>query len=233
MSNSTRPARPQPSSSITPISWAPTRELNLSEWAAAGRRLGVMGHSSQWGLGDWIRYGNAKFGERYARAARITRYDIQTLMNMVYVASRFDISRRRDDLSWSHHETVAALEVGEQDRWLDRAIADRLSVSDLRAELRVSRRRATPDFPGDSDSPPASEPPGYPPGEQMVCPRCGFDMKPASDVPHVSPRIARARPTPPALPQARRPSSSSLLTSAPRGVGRATHQRDAARISAS
>lgn len=114
--------------------------MEFPEWAEAGRRLGAMGRCSQWGLGDWIRYGNAKFGERYAWAARVTAYDSQTLMNMVYVASRFEISRRRENLSWSHHETLAALQPDEQDYWLDRAIADHLSVSDLRLELRTSRR---------------------------------------------------------------------------------------------
>jgi len=132
--------RTQSPASITVVAWVPNREMELPEWAEAGRRLGAMGRCGQWGLGDWIQYGNAKFGERYARAARITGYDIQTLMNMVYVASRFEISRRRENLSWSHHETLASLEASEQDRWLDLAVSQKLSVSDLRHELRGSRR---------------------------------------------------------------------------------------------
>jgi hypothetical protein len=101
-----------------------------------------MGRCGQWGIGDWILYGNAKFGERYTRAATITGYDAQTLMNMVYVASKFEISRRREALSWSHHESVAALDREEQERWLDLAAAERLSVADLRVEVRSSRRAA-------------------------------------------------------------------------------------------
>jgi hypothetical protein len=135
-----RPEKARPSSSISAVAWVPVREMEFPEWAEAGRRLGAMGRCGQWGLGDWIRYGNTKFGERYAWAARVTAYDSQTLMNMVYVASRFEISRRRENLSWSHHETLAALQPDEQDYWLDRAIADHLSVSDLRLELRASRR---------------------------------------------------------------------------------------------
>jgi hypothetical protein len=100
----------------------------------------MIGRCIQWLLGDWIAYGNLKFGERYARASQITGYDPQTLMNMVYVASRFAASRRRETLSWSHHETLAALEQAEQDQWLDRAVAHRWSVSDLRTMLRTSRK---------------------------------------------------------------------------------------------
>lgn len=110
------------------------------DWVAAGRKLGAMGRCSQWWLGDWIRYGNTKFGERYSRAASITGYDTQTLMNMVYVSSKFDISRRRETLSWSHHETVASLEVNEQELWLDHATKERLSIVDLRYELRKARK---------------------------------------------------------------------------------------------
>jgi hypothetical protein len=130
----------QPSSGITPVAWVPARDIDLAEWTAVGRRLGAMGRCGQWGLGDWIRYGNSKFGEKYTRAAKITGYDVQTLTNMVYVASKFEISRRREMLSWSHHETLAALDCGDQDFWLERAEAEKLSVADLRTELRGARR---------------------------------------------------------------------------------------------
>jgi hypothetical protein len=123
------------------VAWAPPRELDSHEWAAAGRRIGAVGRCIQWLLGDWIAYGNAKFGERYARAAKITGYDTQTLMNMVYVASSFPTSRRRENLSWSHHETLAALGSEEQDRWLDEAETHRWSVADLRMMVRASRNQ--------------------------------------------------------------------------------------------
>jgi 8-amino-7-oxononanoate synthase len=125
----------------SPTAWTPNHELDAREWVAAGRRIGTIGRCIQWLLGDWIAYGNLKFGERYARASQITGYDPQTLMNMVYVASRFAASRRREALSWSHHETLAALERAEQEQWLDKAVAHRWSVSDLRMMLRTSRKR--------------------------------------------------------------------------------------------
>jgi hypothetical protein len=152
-------------SSISPVAWIPTGNMDFSEWAIAGRRLSAMGRCGQWGLGDWIRYGNAKFGERYAWAARVTGYDVQTLMNMVYVASRFEVSRRREDLSWSHHETIAALDPAEQDRWLDRAAADRLSISDLRGELRSLRRGSNA---GTGEQSVRGATP-----EAIACPHCG------------------------------------------------------------
>lgn len=124
------------------VAWIPERELEHPEWLAAGRRLGAIGRCSQWWIGDWIRYGTARWGEKYAQAAKVTGYDPKSLRNLAYVASRFDLSRRRDTLSWSHHAELAVLEPGEQDRWLELASAKRLSVADLRIELRTSRRLA-------------------------------------------------------------------------------------------
>jgi hypothetical protein len=164
-----------------PVAWTPNHELDAHEWAAAGRRIGAVGRCIQWLLGDWIAYGNAKFGERYARAAKITGYDAQTLMNMVYVASRFPISRRREALSWSHHETLAALGVEEQDRWLDQAATHRWSVADLRMMVRSSRgrepvaedsRRKVEDGGGLSAGDGEARP-DRSPGAVVTCPRCG------------------------------------------------------------
>jgi hypothetical protein len=149
------------------VGWIPAGEVGLAEWSALGRRFGEIGRCSQWWLGDWINYGNARFGERYARAVRLTGYDVQSLMNMVYVASRFEISRRRENLSWSHHATVASLDTSSQDHWLARASGDKLSVADLRAELR-GRRRAL----GASDAREQSRS-GEPDTGAVVCPHCG------------------------------------------------------------
>ena len=130
-----------------------------------GRSLGTVGRACGWWLGDWVRYGNARYGERYKLAAQITGYDPQTLMNMAYVASRFDFSRRREGLSFSHHAELAALPEGDQERWLDTAAAERLSVRALREALRKARQE------------PQSQatPPGYGP---VVCPSCGHHFAP-------------------------------------------------------
>src|SRR5215213_10871726 len=93
--------------SLTPVAWIARDGMKLVDWVVQGRKLGVMGRSAAWWIGDWLRYGNLEYGEKYMRAARITGYDVQSLMNMVYVASHFDASRRRETLSWSHHSEVA------------------------------------------------------------------------------------------------------------------------------
>jgi hypothetical protein len=176
----------QPPSTITAVAWVPKRQMDLAEWSRAGQRLSVMNRCSPWWLGDWIRYGNANFGEKYSRTTKITGYDAQTLMNMVYVASHFEFSRRREKLSWSHHETVASLDLDEQDRWLDHAIDNKLSVADLRLELRSRHGRRgessssessnAGDERGESSSSESANDGDEREGVTITCPNCGHTI---------------------------------------------------------
>jgi hypothetical protein len=164
-------SKAQSAASATLIEWRPPREIDARTWASAGRRFGAVGRGIQWLLGDWIAYGNSRFGERYARASKITGYDTQTLMNMVYVASRFPVSRRRENLSWSHHEALAAHSEEEQERWLDGASANRWSVADLRMMLRTSRKGDGVAAPGDESE--CEEAASL---AVVTCPRCGEEV---------------------------------------------------------
>src|SRR5687768_3997103 len=93
----------RPRVGLTSKSWSPRGAPTVADWVRLGRGLGALGRASGWWIGDWLRYGNARYGERYGAAARITGYDVQSLMNMAYVAGRFEVSRRRESLSFSHH----------------------------------------------------------------------------------------------------------------------------------
>ncbi len=135
------PSRRQPSE-LAPVGWSAGPELGYDDWLRQGSRLGLAGRNAAWWIGDWLKYGTAQYGTKYSAASRVTGYDRQTLMNMVYVAGRFDFSRRRENLSWSHHAELAAFDVGDQEEWLDHVESERLSVHDLRDELASSRRPA-------------------------------------------------------------------------------------------
>jgi hypothetical protein len=189
--------RRPPQTEVSTVAWSADRDLAYDQWLRQGRQLGVAGRSAGWWIGDWLRYGAARYGRKYAPAARATGYDTQTLMNMVYVATRFEVSRRRENLSWSHHAELAPLDVEEQEGWLDRAIEQRLTVSGLRRELLAANRRigslshGAPSAAADSSAPagdPSSGPGVW--GDAQVaaarddsaglvkCPHCGHCFPP-------------------------------------------------------
>jgi hypothetical protein len=148
------------------LGWDPPEQLDRAGWLAAGSNLAEFGRVNNWWVGDWIRYGNACWGEKYVEVARITGLDVKTLRNVAYVASRFDASRRRDELTWTHHAEVAALEPALQEEWLERALAQRLSPGDLRIELRAAQRALAP-----SSHSPEERPRSL--AQTVSCPYCG------------------------------------------------------------
>jgi hypothetical protein len=158
---------------LTTTAWSAHADLTLNDWIRQGRWLGALGRATGWWIGDWIRNGSARYGDRYAAAARVTGYDVQSLMNMAYVAGRFDAPRRRVALSFSHHAELAALPLDDQELWLDRAETSRLSVRSLRSARRHSRERAAaraalPDVRR------ARNPTAKP---YLVCPECGHEFR--------------------------------------------------------
>ena len=136
-----------------------------------GRRLGKIGRASQWWIGDWLRYGTQKWGEKYVQAARITGYDVASLRNMAWVASQFEPSLRNDDLTWSHHALVAPLDTDQKEYWLAEAARKRLSVADLRIELRALRSTKRGGWSKRNAASAAAN--------GVVCPKCGHRVQPA------------------------------------------------------
>lgn len=155
---------------ISKVAWLPNGELGHAEWLGIGRRLGAIGRCSQWWIGDWIRYGTSRWGEKYAEAARVTGYDVASLRNMAWVASRFNLSLRSDKLTWSHHVLLAPLGGDDQRHWLERAVEERLSVADLRLELRA--RREVGGGPSAQGTPASAAQPAA-----VICPHCGHELR--------------------------------------------------------
>jgi hypothetical protein len=91
---------------------------------------------AQWCLGDLAReiettYGKADL-QAYADAIGV---EYHTLLNYRHVSKRFESSRRRENLTWSHHERLAIAIFtharGEVDEWLARAETEGWSVRKL------------------------------------------------------------------------------------------------------
>ncbi|HET8814404.1 MAG TPA: hypothetical protein VFM51_05545 [Solirubrobacterales bacterium] len=101
---------------------------------------------------------------------------------MASIATAFETSRRRDDLTWSHHVAVAALPEAEQEAWLDRAASEGFSVADLRTELRAALKegRNAPAVDAElvEDEPAVlHEEAGSQEHDPVVsCPRCGYRL---------------------------------------------------------
>ena len=128
----------------TPVGLRLPASLSFERWQALGRRIGSIANASSWWLADWAFYGEGSYGEKYKQAIAVTGLDYQTLRNYAWVAGRFDLSRRRDNLSFAHHAEVAALPEQAQDEWLDLAERSRWSRNELRVRMRSEKRVRIP-----------------------------------------------------------------------------------------
>ena len=124
--------------------------MSFDEWQNIGARLDEIDGAIKWWIGDWLNFGEQHYGEMYSQAVLVTGYDYQTLANQKWVSSRFELSRRRENLSFSHHAAVASLPPEKADALLDQA--EGLSV-------RALRDKAFPQEPS------------------PVCPTCGQAIK--------------------------------------------------------
>ena len=108
---------------VTSISLTLEAGLSYERWAEVGLLLGRINRGVQWWTAAWIAYGEGHYGERFAQALAETGLATQTLLNWAWVHNAIPVSRRREELSWAHHEAVAALEPEDQAHWLGAALA--------------------------------------------------------------------------------------------------------------
>lgn len=131
---------------VTPtgLAMAVARDLSIGEWSEIGRHLGVAANSASWLVGDWMALGERTYGSTYSEGQAITGLASGTLANLASVCRAVESSRRRENLSFGHHATVAGLAPWAQDQWLTLAEREGLSVMALRARIAGDRELPGP-----------------------------------------------------------------------------------------
>ena len=124
---------------VTDTSLVFTGEPTLETWGKIGEMLGKFDRWTPWAIGDWLIFGDY-YGEDASQYVEATGVHPKTAANYAYVCSKVPHSRRREELDFSHHEAVANLGPDDQTEFLDRAIGNSLTVSDLREMARAKRR---------------------------------------------------------------------------------------------
>lgn len=119
----------------TPVGWIPPADLTLEEWGALGPEIGKRQRATRWLLGDWLNYGERRYGETYAQYMDATGHKYQYLADARWVAGAVEFSSREERLSWSHHRLVAKLSRDEQRYWLRLAVAEDWTYDQLREAI--------------------------------------------------------------------------------------------------
>lgn len=119
----------------------PIGNPSFDDWLKCGQFLKSTNGAVHFWIGDWLNYGEKTYGETYAQAMDETGYNYQTLSNDKWVARKIEISRRRENLSFRHHQEVADLEPEEQEEMLKKAETDKLPSNEFRKIVRDYKLR--------------------------------------------------------------------------------------------
>jgi hypothetical protein len=99
----------------------PIAAPSFVQYQQLGEYLRFVEGAIQFWIGDWILYGEQRFGEAAAQAAAYTGLKVDTVKQYAWVAERVPPPVRDPDLSFSHHREVADLPPVEQRRWIKQA----------------------------------------------------------------------------------------------------------------
>lgn len=125
---------------LTTVGWVPPRRrLAFEDYEALLENEMLHQKASPFILGDILNYGERVYGEKYAQAVDVWMLRYGTLANYAYVCDRIEISRRRENLSFSHHQETAPLENLEQDALLSLAEKHGWNSKTMRVKVREWR----------------------------------------------------------------------------------------------
>jgi hypothetical protein len=110
-----------------------SRALSNAEFEQIGTRLGQIANATNWSVGDWIVYGQARefVGAKYERAQDLTGLTYAVLSQAARVAEAFPMDARVAGVSWTHHRAALPLPSGERVAVLGRAREERWTAGML------------------------------------------------------------------------------------------------------
>jgi hypothetical protein len=130
---------------VTPVGIEFPEDMAFDEWASTGATLKLMDSAIQFALGDWLAFGERKYGEMYSQAEEDTGLDYSTLTNYKYVAEKVPMEERRQDLDWSYHRATTALSKAERKVVLDLAAKNDWKKAEVEREVRRLRGKKEPE----------------------------------------------------------------------------------------
>lgn len=114
------------------VSWTPGTDMDFDKYQSIGRTFQQIQRSLAYWVGDWLCYGENRFGEAYAQALEDTGKANETLIKWQAVARRVPKSIRQKDLTWTHHFYVAYIDEDQRGDMLQMALNMGLSSRELK-----------------------------------------------------------------------------------------------------
>jgi hypothetical protein len=112
-------------------------EVSDARYWEIGRDLYILERGVQWALGDWYAFGRQRYNDQIElKAGQVFGRALHTIQNYAAVCHAVPRSRRREDVSFSHHEAVVGLPAEIQEQLLSSAVKHHVPVQELRDTVR-------------------------------------------------------------------------------------------------
>jgi hypothetical protein len=98
------------------------------EWEKLWNNVQQIHRSVLWFCGDALKFADRKWPDKWPQA--VDGYATETMNVAKWVAERIELERRRPNVSYTIHRTVASLEPADQDKLLDRAEREKWRTGD-------------------------------------------------------------------------------------------------------
>lgn len=119
------------------VSWTPSPDMDFDQYQRIGRTFQQIKSSLAWWVGDWLNFGEQKFGEAATQAMEDTGKAVETLAKWKAVSWRVPKEIRRTTLTWTHHFYVAYVPDEHKDLLLGLAEILELSSRELKDVVKL------------------------------------------------------------------------------------------------
>lgn len=124
-----------------------SEKLSFDQWQEVGKQLQKIHGSIQWWIGDWLNFGEKKYGETYTQAIEETGLDYDTLTSYKWVAGAFESCPRGQNLSWSAHREIASAPEDKRVELLEKANEEKLTSREVKELVKEIKKLPTPALP--------------------------------------------------------------------------------------
>lgn len=128
---------------LTATGLVPNGEPSYEDWYACGEWLKRAEKAVGFWIGDWLNYGERKWGEMYSQAMEDTGLEYDTLRKFRNITKNLDFGIRMPNLSFKVNSAVARddLTRDEKRMFLESAAEKDLTYDELKKEIKVHLKR--------------------------------------------------------------------------------------------
>lgn len=116
----------------------------FQEWEEVGRFIKKAEGSVHFWIGDWLNYGEQKWGEMYSQAMDATEYEYGTLRDDKWLSKSIQLSERSDNLGVGQARLIAPLPEEEKKYWSEEIKKEPIPVRELKKKIKERKKDLLP-----------------------------------------------------------------------------------------